>query len=249
MGKIDGAGLLEPLNVLVVDDEDDVSRTMELFLTRSGMRVAVARNGAEAVAMKTGFSPDVVLVDLSLPDTNGINLIGWLVREDDCGIIVVSGSSEEAERVVGIEVGADDYIVKPPALRELAARIRAVHRRVATRKVAARETSVVNDVEASQVVTIGSVNVDLRRQQVTDNAGNPVPLTSAEFRTLILLLEGRGEPVSRDRICAAALNRKLGFEDRSVDQLILNIRKKLGGDEEGRRMISSVRGAGYAFHG
>ena len=245
MTQVGGPELLALPSVLIVDDEDDVSRTMELFLTRCGMSVAVARTGAEAVTLKREFEPDVVLVDLSLPDTTGINLIGWLVREGDCGIIVVSGSSEEAERVVGIEVGADDYIVKPPALRELAARIRAVHRRVATRGPSTQEP---RSVKAEDVVTLGGVRVDLRRCQVTDVAGKPVPLTSAEFRAFVLLLEGRGEPVSRDRICEAALNRKLGFEDRGVDQLISNIRKKLGDDEDGRRMISSVRGAGYALH-
>ena len=248
MSGTTGSDLLAPPSVLIVEDDDDVSRTMELFLTRCGMRVALARTGAEAFALKAEIKPDVVLVDLSLPDTNGINLITWLVREADCGIIVVSGASEEAERVVGIEVGADDYVTKPPAMRELAARIRAVHRRVVLRAPAARDEAPTRVDLGDETVMLGGVRIDTRRRQATDAAGRPVPLTFAEFRALTLLLESRGEPVSRERICELALNRKLGFEDRSVDQLILNIRKKLGEDDDGRRMISSVRGAGYALH-
>lgn len=248
MHAMTGPEVLTPPTVLIIEDEEDVARTMELFLSRTGMRVAVARTGAEALTLQREISPDVVLVDLSLPDTNGINLITWLVREASCGIIVVSGSSEEAERVVGIEVGADDYIVKPPPMRELAARIRAVHRRVALRASTMHDGPAVEPEVADEVLMVGGARIDMRRHQVTNASGQLIPLTSAEFRTLALLIEGKGEPVSRDRICETVLNRKLGFEDRSVDQLILNIRKKLGGEDDGRRMISSVRGAGYALH-
>ena len=139
-------------------------------------------------------------------------------------------------------------MTKPPALRELAARIRAVHRRAALRAPVAHDRAAPQAGDQDETLLVGGVRIDLRRHQATDALGRPVALTSAEFRALALLLEGRGEPISRDRLCKAALQRELGFEDRSVDQLILNIRKKLGGEEEGRRVISSVRGAGYALH-
>jgi DNA-binding response OmpR family regulator len=246
------------LNVLVVEDEPDVAKTICLFIERSGMRAFWAKDGAEAVEAKRNFAPDVVLVDMHLPDTNGVSLIPWLARGGDCGIIVVSGSSEEAERIVGIELGADDYVTKPPSLRELVARIRAVHRRVMPRAAQAAGDPTRVDASAAQpasssgglddIVAVGAVRIDMRRREVVDDAGTRTPLTSAEIRALKVLLERNGEPVSRDQLCEAALHRKLGFEDRSVDQLILNIRRKLSrSDESGRRLISSVRGAGYAL--
>ena len=240
---------LKSMNVLVVEDEEAVARTLCLFIERAGMKTYWARNGAEAMRVKGEVHPEVVLVDMQLPDTHGVNLIPWLAKDGDCGIIVVSGSGDEAERIVGIELGADDYVTKPPAMRELVARIRAVHRRVHSRAHIAVEEEP-DRTEASavpDVFLIGTAKCDFRRRRVTDANGALVALTEAEFRALELLLKSKGEAVSRDRLCKAALNRKLGCEDRSVDQLILNIRRKLGGEEEGRQLIGSVRGAGYAL--
>jgi DNA-binding response OmpR family regulator len=240
---------LQSIAVMVVEDEPDVARTFCMFIKQSGMRTFWADSGRLAMRGKTDFRPDVVLVDMGLPDTHGLDLIRWLVKCGDCGIIVVSGSSEESERVVGIELGADDYVVKPPSMRELVARIRAVHRRVGERRMRSAwlaRSAVAAPAGTPGRVTIGTVEVDLRRREVVGPAGVQ-ELTDAECRTLMLLLEAEGRPVSRDRICETALNRKLGFEDRSVDQLILKVRRKLGADEGSSRLISSVRGAGYAL--
>jgi DNA-binding response OmpR family regulator len=227
--------------VLLIEDNAAVAETIRRFLERSGMRTAWAPTGARGMELKKSFTPDVVLVDLELPDTNGVSLIGWLSHEQDCGIIVVSGRGEETERVVGLELGADDYIAKPVQLREMVARIRAVHRRTHGRAPgrAARAPQAQHHV--------GPFKIDLQRRAVLDGSDRPVVLTGAEFAALQTLLEAAGEPVSRERLSEAALRRPWRPEDRSIDQLIFSLRRKLADDDRAQRLIQSVRGAGYVL--
>nr|WP_283949827.1 response regulator transcription factor [Limobrevibacterium gyesilva] len=234
-------GPLSP-RVLVIEDHPDVARVMLNMLARSGMQTAWASCGAQAMQLKRSFNPQVALVDLELPDTSGIVLIQWLASEGDCGIIVVSGLSDEADRVVSLEVGADDYIAKPPKPRELVARIRAVHRRIdeRTRRPAAASRP------AS--LLIGDARVDLDGRLALDASGRHIDITAAEFAALDLLVAARGAPVSREHLSEGALRRAWQAEDRSVDQLIFGLRRKLAGDEAGRRLIRTIRGTGYSLH-
>jgi DNA-binding response OmpR family regulator len=189
--------------------------------------------------------PDVVLVDLDLPDTYGVHLIGWLSNLQDCGIIVVSGRSEEAERIVGLELGADDYIAKPPQLREMVARIRAVHRRSHHRAMARGDVRAAAAAPVMHPVRVGPWRIDLQRRGVSDEDGRPLAVTAAEFAALQELVLAGGQPVSRERLSETALRRPWRAEDRSIDQLIFSLRRKLGDGDGGSRMIQSVRGAGY----
>lgn len=226
--------------VLLIEDNADVAQTIERFLVRSGMRTAWAPTGMIGMELKKSFGPDVVLVDLELPDTNGVSIITWLAQEQDCGIIVVSGRGEETERVVGLELGADDYVTKPVQLRELVARIRAVFRRTHGRLPAGGRPG-------PALRRIGPFQVDLPHRAVYDGEDNPVSLTGAEFSALQCLLEAAGEPVSRERLSEAALRRPWRPEDRSIDQLIFSLRRKLNDDDRAQRLIQSVRGAGYVL--
>jgi two-component system OmpR family response regulator len=227
--------------VLLIEDNPSVAETLQRFIERSGMRTAWAPTGARAIELKKSFTPDVVLVDLELPDTSGVSLIGWLSQEQDCGIIVVSGRAEESERIVGLELGADDYVAKPPQLRELVARIRAVHRRAQNRAVVARAAR-----PAATTYRAGDYKVEVARRLVTGPEG-PVPLTAAEFAALQALLEANGQPVSREQLSETALRRPWRPEDRSIDQLIFSLRRKLADADRIQRMIQSVRGAGYVL--
>jgi DNA-binding response OmpR family regulator len=230
------------IRVLIVEDDGGVAATLHRYLERSGMVVTHVRTGTEALEAKPIFRPDVVLVDLELPDTHGITLIERLRRDADCGIIVVSGSTDEVDRVAGIEVGADDYIAKPPAMRELAARIRAVHRR-------ARQGHGGHGAEpaAANLRRLGPLTVDLSAHSVVDSAGGPVLLTAAEFNLLVLLLDADGGVVSRRFLCERVLRRPLGAEDRSVDQLVFTLRRKLTASSGGAVTILAERGLGYRF--
>lgn len=232
-------GLMPDPSVMIVEDDADVATTIRRFIERKGMKVIWAQTGAEAMRQKDIFRPDIVLVDLELPDMDGGRLIRWLADRGDCGIIVVSGRGEEIERVGGIESGADDYITKPAPMHELVARIRAVHRR-ANRAAPPAASPVA-------MVVLGTMRVDLQRRLVLNMQGLPVHLTTAEFTTLAALIDAAPQPVAREVICQQALRRPFQAEDRGVDQLILNLRRKLFSEDDAHNLIVSVRGAGYAI--
>jgi DNA-binding response OmpR family regulator len=229
--------------VLVIEDDPDIALVLQRYLERSGIHADVAYTGAEAVALKPTANPNIVLVDLELPDVDGSTLIRWLKEQHDCGIIVVSGSQDEATRVLSLELGADDYVIKPPSLRELVARIRAVHRRVSERTLLAADST--RKPLARITAFVGGFAVDLLARQVTDPAGKPVNVTAAEFAVLAALIEARGEPVPREHLSEVALHRTGHSEDRGVDQLIFGLRQKLSTPGDRRRVIQSVRNAGY----
>jgi DNA-binding response OmpR family regulator len=191
------------------------------------------------MALRATFKPDVVLVDLELPDTNGVDLISWFAEQQTCGVIVVSGMGEEADRIVGLELGADDYIVKPPRMREMIARIRAVHRRVNRRE----ETKL--SPKTRDTFVVGPIRINILLRTVTGGDGKRLQLTSAEFTLLEVLAAANGQAVSRDALSEAALRRPWRPEDRSVDQLVFSLRQKLPPDEGGGALIHSIRGAGY----
>ena len=230
------AGAMRPLRIMLIEDDPAVADSLRRAIDRAGMQTAWASTGAEAMAMKANFQPDVVLVDLELPDTSGVVLIKWLVDQRDCGVIVVSGVGDEADRIIGLELGADDYVAKPPNMRELVARIRAVHRRTAPQATAAPE---------QVIFSLGSVRLDCAGRTVHGPDGERIALTSAEYGVLETLFLARGQVVTRDQLSQAALHRPWRAEDRSVDQLILNLRQKLAPDSDGQSLIQSIRGSGY----
>ncbi|MCX7380547.1 MAG: response regulator transcription factor [Alphaproteobacteria bacterium] len=241
--------LAEP-TVLLVEDDHDVASTIRRYIERAGIKVGWARNGAEAIQLKESMRPDIVLVDLTLPDVDGSQLVKRFAAQHDCGVIVVSGRSDEIERIVGIEQGADDYVTKPVPLRELLARIRAVHRRAA--RAAMTQPAVAEPspppAQATEIM-LGSTRVDLRRRIAVNAQQAAIHLTSAEFAALEQLVEAMPEPVSREKICGHALRRTFHVEDRGVDQLILGLRRKLFADDIALSVIVSVRGQGYAIAG
>jgi DNA-binding response OmpR family regulator len=243
----EGDTVLIQQRVLIIEDQPSVAQALRAVVERAGMHAAWAANGAEARALARSFEPHVALVDIELPDISGIVLIRWLVAQGDCGIIVVSGHAEDADRIIGLEVGADDYVVKPPNPRELVARIRAVHRRIRLRQ-AGSPPAPSGKPPGPTVVAVGGMRVDLPRRLATGPSGKTVTLTAAECATLVLLIDADGRPVSREQICKVALRRPLHAEDRAVDQLIFTLRNKLTPSEDGKRFFQSVRGLGYSLH-
>lgn len=237
MASADPTTLTAP-RVLIIEDDPGVGQTLVTALQRSGMTTAWATTGVQALELKHSFSPDVALVDLTLPDAQGMGLVRHLAQDGTCGIIIVSGITDEAERIVGLEIGADDYIAKPPHLRELLARVRAVHRRVKSRSGAQTSPA------PRTAVAFGRFKVDFAKRVVQSTDGERIALTGAEFTALDLLVAANGEAVSRDKLCKAALHRPWNPEDRSVDQLIFSLRRKLG-DNDDDRVVHSIRGQGY----
>lgn len=246
-GRGDAAvGYDDVVRVLLVEDDAPVAATVRTLLAASGLLVQWAPTGAAAKRMHAEFHPHVVLVDIGLPDTSGVTLIAWLVQQGDCGIIVLSGLTDEADRVLSLELGADDYVLKPPGPRELVARIRAVHRRVIT--TGRGQGGAGNRGAAAgnaRVVRVGEVMVNLASGSVTDAEGRPVDLTAAEHALLERLVRANGQAVSREALCRDVLRRAWRFEDRSIDQLVFQLRHKLSPAGDGRRLVQTVRGVGY----
>ncbi len=258
---------LVQLRVLIIEDQADVAQALKLVIERDGMQTAWAATGAAAVELMASFDPHVALVDLGLPDTNGLMLIRWLVAKAHCGIIVVSGQTDEADCVAALEIGADDYVAKPPSVRELVARIHAVYRRAVSRRLAPTTAEPVATPmprplapttaepvatpmprpHNRPVMTIGHARVDLARRQAVSHTGEDIHLTSAEFTVLEMLVDAGGAAVSREKLFAVALRRPMHFEDRAIDQIIFALRRKLAQGEAGRRLIQSIRGQGYSL--
>lgn len=225
--------------VLLIEEDEFVAQQYLRVIERAGMLVVWANTGASGLALQESFKPQIVLMDLNFPDINGMTLIGRIAASRDCGLIVVSGMAEEADRIVGLELGADDYIAKPPGMREMIARIRAVHRRLSVR------ADVKPVVQAPQILTIGPIRINVLHRTVHSADGKRLALTSAEFTALETLANAGGAAVSRDKLSEAALRRPWRAEDRSVDQLVFNLRQKLPQDDAGGMLIQSIRGSGY----
>lgn len=223
---------------MIVEDSLTAAAAIEASLRADGMETERAPNGADAIGLKARFGPDVILVDLELPDVNGMSLVEHFAREGDCGVIVVTAHGEEQRRILGLETGADDYIVKPPVLPELAARIRALHRRV-------RRNEPVPEVEKEPQPKF--ISVDASQRCLLGPANERTLLTEAEIAALETMLEADGTSVSREWLSRVALKRPLHAEDRSVDQLVLKLRRKLAVHTGTERTILSARRQGYVI--
>jgi DNA-binding response OmpR family regulator len=220
--------------VLVIDDEKDLIELVRYNLEKEGFRVMSALDGEAGVALATREQPDVVLVDLMLPGIDGLEVCGRLRagdRTSGIALIMLTAKTSESDRVVGLEMGADDYVTKPFSPRELAARVKAVLRRTSPRKP---------DPERLQH---GGLKIDLARHEVSCE-DEPVALTATEFRLLRFLASRPARVFSRAEIINAVLGSDVEVLDRTVDVHVVSLRRKLGrcGD-----WIETVRGFGYRF--
>jgi DNA-binding response OmpR family regulator len=223
------AKLPSRIRVLVVEDVRTVALTVQSILLQAGMDVELADCGAEAWAMKQSFQPDIALIDLLLPDVQGFELVERFAAAGDCGIILLTANDEESARVMALETGADDYMVKPAPPRELIARIRALHRRM-------------NRPAADRMLRI---YIDPAQRCLLGPTGERTALTEAEMCALDTLLDAGGVSVSREWLSRTALKRPLHADDRAVDQLVMKLRRKLASQGAPDRTILSARRQGY----
>ena len=225
--------------ILIVEDERAVARGLEYGLENEGFVVLMAENGRKALNLARTQDPQLILLDIRLPDISGFDICRQLRSEGArMPILVLTARDEAIDKVLGLELGADDYVVKPYDLRELIARIRALLRR------AYGELSEANQ---GKRITFGAVEIDLEQLRVS-RAGKPVYLTPTEFRLLRYLVENSRRPISR----AALIEAVWGYagdigSDRTVDVHIRHLREKLEDDPANPRWIQTVRGMGYKF--
>ena len=220
--------------ILVVDDEPKIVRLAQDYLERGGFRVQAVGDGKSALVAARQSRPDLIVLDLNLPELDGLDVCRTLRRESDVPIIMLTARVEETDRLIGLELGADDYIVKPFSPRELVARVRVVLRRVQS-----------GVIQPAGLLRAGDLEIDLNGHRVT-LAGEAVRLTPIEFSLLAILAQHPGQTFTRaqllDRLGMAADN-----FDRSVDAHIKNLRRKLEADTSDPRYILTVFGIGYQF--
>ena len=226
-------------HILVVDDDSQVRTLLGQFLRENGYRVTGARDGREMGETLAGAVIDLIILDLMLPGTSGIDLCRELRKASSVPVIMLTAKGEDTDRIVGLEVGADDYLPKPFNPRELLARIRAVLRRAAA---GPREAAA-----GGRMITFAGWTLDTLRREVTSPAGVVVDLSGGEYDVLIALVEHPNRILSREQLLELARNRASNPFDRSIDVQISRIRRKFESDGSAPPLIKTVRGAGYIF--
>lgn len=220
--------------VLVVDDEPKIVKLARDYLEQGGFRVGTAENGTTALAAARRDRPDLIVLDLNLPGMDGLDVCRALRRESEVPIIMLTARIEEADRLIGLELGADDYISKPFSPRELVARVRAVLRRVQ------------GDVHQPGLIRTGDLEIDLNGHRVSQ-AGVTLHLTRIEFNLLATLAQHPGQTFSRAQLLDRLHGVTYAGFDRSVDAHIKNLRRKLEVDPAEPRYVLTVYGVGYKF--
>jgi DNA-binding response OmpR family regulator len=220
--------------ILIVDDEPKIVRVLRGYLEAASFQVIAAYDGTEALAAFRNQAPDLIVLDLMLPEVDGLDVARAIRRESDVPIIMLTARVDEADRLIGLELGADDYVTKPFSPREVVARVRAVLRRVGGSEA------------TSRVISAGDVALDLDKRQASVG-GQPVELTPTEFDLLATLVENPGRVFSRmqllDKIQGYAYE---GYE-RTIDAHVKNLRQKIEHDPKHPHYILTVYGLGYKF--
>lgn len=230
----------EDANILVVDDDMRICRILLRYLSSAGYTVAAAANGDEMRECMRSFLPDLILLDLNMPGEHGLDICRSLRHTSDVGIIILTGSSDKVDEIVGLEGGADDYLVKPVDERELLARVRSVLRRILTKSAA-------GDNEKKSLLLFSDWILDIASHELKSTAGDDVRLTGYEFQILTALVTNANKILSRDQIMDHVKGRDWIANDRSVDVLIGKIRKKIEEDPRNPRLVKTMRGIGYKF--
>ena len=227
--------------LLVVDDDPIVSELLEDYFTQQGFRVRGASSATEARKLLDDSPPQLVFLDVGLPGEDGLSLARYIREQLDVPIVMVSGAGEPLDRIIGLEVGADDYVTKPFEPRELKARVRSVVRRYRRPVAAPREAG------ATRIRLAAGREADLRSRQLFDADGAEIALTRMEFDLLQAFVEHPNRPLSRDFLLNLTQNRDWDPFDRSIDIRIARLRRKIEPDPENPVLVRTVRGIGYMF--
>jgi len=226
----------------VLDDEVEITQLLAGYLRGHGYRVSTVHNGRALLALMSNDPAALVLLDLGLPGEDGFSIARQLREHWRCGLVIVTGRGDAVDKVVGLEIGADDYVTKPFDLRELLARIKAVLRRLVPETVPAEAPS---SATAVSKLHFAGWQLDTAARCLTNPLGADVALTSGEFDLLRAFAEHPGRVLSRDFLLGQTRGREAGPFDRTIDVQVGRLRKKIEDDAENPHIIKSVRGAGY----
>jgi len=234
--------MLKTASILVVDDDQRLCDLLKRYLGREGFRVNSVLSAADMRRYIEQDMPDLILLDLMLPDDDGLSLARELRVHPDLGIIILTGKGETVDKIVGLEIGADDYLAKPFQNRELLARIRSVLRRLSVNRTKNR----IHEPGAS-ALRFSGWTLNLATHELISPQGKKVHLTTNEFRLLTIFVKSSNRVMNRDRILDMLSEREWNPDDRSIDVLVGKLRKKLGLDSNGNEFIKTIRGEGYIF--
>jgi len=227
-------------HILVVDDDREIRDLLSKFLERQGMRVTAARDAKEARRVWPLGRYHLVVLDLMLPGESGLDLAKWLRGQGEVPIVMLTAMSEETDRIVGLELGADDYLGKPFNPRELLARVRAVLRRASGEAGAAKEPP-------AKAIRFGGWMLEPTRRRLLNPDGAEVPLTGGEYELLQVLVERPNRVLTRDMLMDLLRGRQAGPFDRAIDVAVSRLRRKLEDDGRNPSLIKTVRGGGYVL--
>lgn len=223
--------------ILIVEDDPDIRRLVGELMCTEGFGFMEAENADSMNAVMSRQRPDLIILDLMLPGEDGLSICRHIRAQDTIPILMLTAKSDEIDRVIGLEMGADDYLIKPFGPRELLARVRALLRRASIKAPAAR----------TRRFSFASFVIDLDARQIVDKDGNDLTLTSAEFELLSCFVQRPRRVLSRDQILDCVHGGNADPYDRTVDMLVSRLRKKLDAGYPGANLISTVRNGGYLF--
>ena len=233
------------LHIALLDDEVDITRLLAGYLQGHGFRITQLHSGRDLMALMPTDPPALVLLDLGLPGEDGFTIARQLREHWRCGLIIVTGRGDAVDKIVGLEVGADDYVTKPFDLRELLARIKAVLRRLAPAEPVVALPVAAVEAAASEKLNFAGWQLDIAARRLCNPDGQDVVLTGGEFDLLCAFARHPGRVLSRDFLLEQTRGREAGPFDRTVDVLVGRLRKKVEADADQPQIIKSVRGAGY----
>ena len=226
--------------ILLVEDERSIIEPLAAALEREGFRTELAGTAAEAIEKAAEVDPDLVLLDLMLPDGSGYDVTRELRSRSSVPIVMLTARGDEADRIVGLELGADDYVVKPCSAREVAARVRAVLRRA--QAAPPGDPAPAGD----ETIEIGAIRLDAARRSVTRD-GDEVELARKEYELLQYLMENAGRVITRDRLLEEVWDMNWFGSTKTLDVHVSAVRKKIGDDPSAPRYLHTVRGVGFRF--
>ncbi|MGJ7568101.1 response regulator [Variovorax sp. GB1R11] len=230
-------------HIAVLDDEVDITQLLATYLQSHGFRVTQLHNGRALMALMAADPADLVLLDLGLPGEDGFSIARRMRENWRCGLVIVTGRGDAVDKVVGLEVGADDYVTKPFDLRELVARVKAVLRRTTPEAPVAVLAS--PPAGAVEQLRFAGWQLDTAARRLTDPQGRDVALTGGEFGLLCAFARHPGRVLSRDFLLEQTRGREAAPFDRTIDVQVGRLRKKIEADADEPQLIKSVRGAGY----
>jgi two-component system, OmpR family, response regulator len=233
--------------ILVVDDDGEIRRLVAKFLRENGFHILLARDGREMSACLASAHVDLIVLDVMLPGTSGLDLCRDLRRTSSLPVIMLTAKGDDTDRIVGLEIGADDYLCKPFNPRELLARINAVLRRTAGTSADGRSAAATR--HAPRRYIFDGWQIDLLKRELLNPSGIVIDLSAAEYDLLVTFAEAPQRVLSRDHLLDAARNRQSSGFDRSIDVLVSRLRRKIdrADADESMSRIKTVRGQGYLF--